>query len=806
MIHKRQLFLFICVAGLLLSLRFPLFSQDITPSQGIEFYSRGQYRQALNCWNALLQRRAHDSLYAWRARTLLDMHLLTEAQKDATEALRLAPENAAYHALLGDIQLAAGLWQEASHSYEKALILTPYSEEWSAKRAYALYMSGEKERALQQLQELQNTANLSLWLSRIHARIALQEKNYMRAIELYSSCIKQSQNIFFFDLTERGVAYLALGQYHKALEDFRLAAALRPSSPLAFYQQALCYYRMGSYHTAMQQIEYCLQQAPSFTEGLLLRATIAQKLQESKSVEACYRQLLKDAPHHLSAYVGLAQYYLSNNRIEQADSLIQACLALNRDHLPALALQYVLYKKQQEDAKAQMLLSYYLQLCRSGSDYYYLAKACFDFLPQERWNPEGLQWAKKAANQQDTYAHNLLWAQMLYKAGHPLRAYSVCVKAIALAQKEHLPAEEALQLKHTLDSLGLDDTPPVIELVSPQADERGHLLVTSATFTIAGRITDESSIRQLHINGIPLALSKGGEFLYTHSLHQPHDTLYIEACDIHGNCDSKRFILDASPLLSRQAPTHQKRRYYALLFATNQYEHWNDLVNPVPDAQAIAHTLRTLYGFEIDLVINPSKEQVLLKIKEYLLKEYQAEDELFIFFAGHGQYDELFGEGYLVTADSRTDDETKSSYLSYSSLRTYINNIPCRHILLMMDVCFGGTFDPAIAKTVQQRGISELNAEEREAFIKEKLSVMTRKYITSGGKEYVSDGTPGKHSPFVRRFLEALRSMGGDDRILTIAELMTYLEVIKPQPRLGEFGDNEPGSDFLFIMPLHNHK
>jgi hypothetical protein len=51
----------------------------------------------------------------------------------------------------------------------------------------------------------------------------------------------------------------------------------------------------------------------------------------------------------------------------------------------------------------------------------------------------------------------------------------------------------------------------------------------------------------------------------------------------------------------------------------------------------------------------------------------------------------------------------------------------------------------------------------------------------------------------VRKFLEALRSYGGKDKIITIAEILTFLETINPQPHYGEFGSNEPGSDFLMI-------
>jgi hypothetical protein len=80
-----------------------------------------------------------------------------------------------------------------------------------------------------------------------------------------------------------------------------------------------------------------------------------------------------------------------------------------------------------------------------------------------------------------------------------------------------------------------------------------------------------------------------------------------------------------------------------------------------------------------------------------------------------------------------------------------------------------------------------------------KLSYKTRRYLTSGGKEYVSDGVAGEHSPFARKFMEALKSKGGDDRILTLTEVMSQMERITPTPRAGEFGDNESLSDFVFV-------
>ena len=116
-----------------------------------------------------------------------------------------------------------------------------------------------------------------------------------------------------------------------------------------------------------------------------------------------------------------------------------------------------------------------------------------------------------------------------------------------------------------------------------------------------------------------------------------------------------------------------------------------------------------------------------------------------------------------------------------------------------MDVCFGGTFDEALASARGQD--DEVYKEQTQAeFLTRKLTFKTRKYLTSGGKTYVSDGIKGKHSPFAKSFLEALSSQGGRDGILTLQEIYSFVEKLKNPPKFGEFGDNAPGSDFLFLV------
>jgi hypothetical protein len=243
------------------------------------------------------------------------------------------------------------------------------------------------------------------------------------------------------------------------------------------------------------------------------------------------------------------------------------------------------------------------------------------------------------------------------------------------------------------------------------------------------------------------------------------------------------------------------RKDFALLFGTDKYDHWTDLVNPIDDVRAIGKELKEKYGFQVEIVENPNVEDIWKKLREYNEKKFSPQDQLLVFFAGHGNYDETFGEGYVVAKNSLEHDPSRNSYISHNRLRGVISNIQCNHILLTMDVCFGGTLDPVLARS---RGGNTRNEASVSEMLARKWSSKTRKYLTSGGKEYVSDGIPGKHSPFSEKLIESLRTMGGSDRLLTLAEIQVELEKLKTLPRMGSFGDDEPMSDFVFVGKRNN--
>ena len=340
-----------------------------------------------------------------------------------------------------------------------------------------------------------------------------------------------------------------------------------------------------------------------------------------------------------------------------------------------------------------------------------------------------------------------------------------------------------------------DNEPPLITLIEPET-MRGFLVVKGNKVNVRGTANDDSGIMEVLVNGYKASLGYNGEFQAEITLAPNDSILFIKATDNNYNSSQQNFVMKVEEAGPVYEITARNGKDYALLFAGDEYLEWGNLVNPVFDAEAIAQELEYSYGFQAEVIKNPTQEDIFSALRRYAERTYNEEDQVLVFFAGHGYFDDVFGEGFVVANDSKKDDPGRISYISHNRLRTIIDNIPCEHVFLIMDVCFGGTFDPLIASADRGEDFGEITKVE---FIQRKMRFTTRRFLTSGGKVYVSDGIPGRHSPFARKLLEALRNYGGKDGILTMGEIYNYIERISPEPRSGEFGKNEPGSDFIFI-------
>ena len=239
----------------------------------------------------------------------------------------------------------------------------------------------------------------------------------------------------------------------------------------------------------------------------------------------------------------------------------------------------------------------------------------------------------------------------------------------------------------------------------------------------------------------------------------------------------------------------------ALIFAVNEYQRMNNLKNPIDDANVLRSILTEKYGFQVEVVENPTFVDIREKLSEYSKKynkeKLASEGQLLIFFSGHGLIDQIDGNGYFLTSDSEPEDLYPKA-VQFNELKLAINSINCRHILVCIDACYSGSF----AINEPMRGLEKERIWKRpnelsdqEKFYQKHLERITRKYLTSGALKKTPDD-----SKLVKAFVEGLKIEWEKNQFFTIGKIFeTYLNRVNPTPKFGTFGSNDLESTFIFF-------
>lgn len=163
----------------------------------------------------------------------------------------------------------------------------------------------------------------------------------------------------------------------------------------------------------------------------------------------------------------------------------------------------------------------------------------------------------------------------------------------------------------------------------------------------------------------------------------------------------------------------------ALVIGINEYQNASPLGYAVNDAKEIKDILVGELGFESENVIyltdnDATKSNILKSFLSFTSEDVTVDDRLLIFFAGHGHTRTGFrGEvGYLVPYDADMNDY--SSFIRWDELTRNAELIRAKHILFVMDACYGGL---AVNRHLQP-GSSR--------FLKDMYQRFSRQVITAG--------------------------------------------------------------------------
>lgn len=378
------------------------------------------------------------------------------------------------------------------------------------------------------------------------------------------------------------------------------------------------------------------------------------------------------------------------------------------------------------------------------------------------------------------------------------RISSICIAALILGSHA-LPAQEVKSTKTSLRINNIpkvevkevpDTEPPVIELISPKIYLGTRFYSKQKELDLIGKVTDRSGINFLSVNSDFRTLTESGIFTTRLTLSPGDNHFKVVAMDNKENLREVFFVVDYTPpVVTLREKISESATYYGLIIGIDNYKDENilDLDNPVKDAEKLRQTLIDHYNFNeenISFLRNATRE-VIIRNLDALSNEIGPEDNLLIFYAGHGVWDPESNNGYWLPSDA--DEDVKINWFRNSTLVDYLKEINSKHTLLITDACFGGS----IFKMRSAFG-------NREKAYEKLYELPSRKAMTSGSLTKVPD-----RSSFTRFLIQRLEE--NDKTYLSSEQLFSSfrIAVINNSDVIPQYGEIEnvgdEGGDFIFL-------
>lgn len=334
-----------------------------------------------------------------------------------------------------------------------------------------------------------------------------------------------------------------------------------------------------------------------------------------------------------------------------------------------------------------------------------------------------------------------------------------------------------------------DITPPMIYISSPSnLTNKDITQVYEGIVKITGTVIDESGVQQLVINNIPTPLKENGAFTINLPLNVGETSVTIEAKDVNQNIGLRKFTIERKNADGSEYKVENARNFL-IVIGVNKYQSWPQLFNAVSDVKSVDEVLTSKYLFEPENVtLLVDEEATRANIYDALrshIEKITPQDNLLIYYSGHGYFDKLLNEGYWVPVDGQRNDP--SSYIPNAQILKIIENINSQHTFLVADACFSGSLFASAS-----RGY----ADQVERY-------KSRWGLASGRLEEVSDGSVGAtNSPFTQSFIEFLKN--NPEQKAAVSDLVQYVKksvaAANQQTPVGNplKGVGDEGGEFVF--------
>lgn len=240
----------------------------------------------------------------------------------------------------------------------------------------------------------------------------------------------------------------------------------------------------------------------------------------------------------------------------------------------------------------------------------------------------------------------------------------------------------------------------------------------------------------------------------------------------------------------------------ALVIGIDRYHNASPLSYAVSDAVAIKGLLVDRFKFPdscVTLLTNEmaTKRDILQAFLRFANDDVGLDDRIVVFFAGHGHTRSgNRGEiGYLVPHDADMADF--STFIRWDELTRNADLIRAKHILFIMDACYGGLALVRAASPGSTR------------FLKDMMLRLSRQVLTAGKADEVvadSGGPVPNHSVFTGHLIEALEGRASTpEGVLTASAVMSYVYAKvasdKNSNQTPHYGHVDGDGDMILLAP-----
>ena len=284
------------------------------------------------------------------------------------------------------------------------------------------------------------------------------------------------------------------------------------------------------------------------------------------------------------------------------------------------------------------------------------------------------------------------------------------------------------------------------------------------------------------------------------SVQQERDSALAAAGSDNSDTFAVRQVSGAAPRVDPMTKQVNFGRYHALVIGNDNFRFIPKLRTAGKDAKVVADMLKSRYGFKTTLLLNADRYALLSALNK-LRETLTPDDNLLIYYAGHGELDRVNNRGYWLPVDAEAD--STANWIPAYQITDILNAMSAKQVMLVADSCYSGTLTrSAIARL--ESGMTDQN---RLRWFQAMSTKHSRVVLTSGGVQPVLDGGGGQHSVFAKAFITALGDNNGIlegqklaqevTKRVAISETASEIEQVPTYAPI-RFAGHEAG-DFFFV-------